>query len=63
MILSICSRCLYVSYMKRGDLRLVRIGTQTVVSVVLCDFTQCLFIVLSTCEKVWNWAVVHMSSA
>ena len=29
--------------MKRGDLRLVTIGTQTVVSVVLCEFTQCLF--------------------
>ena len=29
--------------MKRGDLRLVRISTQTVVSVVLCEFTQCLF--------------------
>ena len=29
--------------MNRGDLRLVRIGTPTVVSVVLCEFTQFLF--------------------
>ena len=29
--------------MKRDDLRLVRICTQTVISVVLCEFTQCLF--------------------
>ena len=29
--------------MKRGDLRLVRIGMQTVVSVVLCEITHSLF--------------------
>ena len=29
--------------MKRDDFCLVRISTQTVVSVVLCEFTQCLF--------------------
>ena len=29
--------------MKRGEWRLVRISTQTVVFVVLCEFTQCLF--------------------
>ena len=28
--------------MERRDLRLVRVGTQTVVSVVLCQFAQCL---------------------
>ena len=32
-----------VASLKRGDLRLVRISTQTVVSVVVCEFTQCLF--------------------
>ena len=29
--------------MKQCDLRLVRIGTQTMISVVVCEFTQCLF--------------------
>ena len=49
--------------MKRDDLRLVRIVTHTVVSVVLCEFSIASSIVLSTCEKVGNWAVMHRSSA
>ena len=48
--------------MKRGDLLLVRISMQTVVSVVLCEFTKFL-LVLSTCEKLCNWAVMQRSSA
>ena len=40
--------------MKRGGLRLVKIGTQTVVSVVLVSSRNASSIVLSTCKKVEN---------
>ena len=41
--------------MKRDDLRLVTISTQTIVSVVLSS-PNTSSIVFSTCKKVWNWA-------
>ena len=43
--------------MKRCDLRLVRINTQTVVSIISPSASS---IVRSTWNKVWYWDVMHI---